>query len=66
MPSRAHEHEIDEPNPTSIAEAADVPSIEISPPPSPPARAHTEEPSISAVVQPLSRKDFVTLCTSVG
>lgn len=64
-----HEHQHDLQNPTGITnyaqdpagitEVPSVPSLEISPPPSPPIRARTEDSFLSAVSQPLSRKDFL-------
>ncbi|EXJ58970.1 hypothetical protein A1O7_06401 [Cladophialophora yegresii CBS 114405] len=57
LPSHAHVHEPDGDIPTSVTQAADVPSTAISPPPSPPTRAQTEVSSISAVAQPRSNTE---------
>ncbi|OCT52002.1 hypothetical protein CLCR_08085 [Cladophialophora carrionii] len=55
LPSQAHLPEIDGENPTSIAQATDLPSTATSPPSSPPTRAHTGELSIRTLAE--SRSD---------
>ena len=56
--SNTHEPEDYVQNPTSNTEAPNVPSIDISPPPSPPIRAQTDDSFASAATQPLSREDL--------